>query len=92
MPEVILSDYFYGDESEQFSYYRLPRLLVTGQRFKNLSTDVFQYENKICVQFVMSDIEIFHVRIHTGDLQPSGILFFNNIETARLAMEKAGAV
>ena len=24
MPEVILSDYFYGDESEQFSYYRLP--------------------------------------------------------------------
>lgn len=39
MPEVILSDYFYGDESEQFSYYRLPRLLVTGQRFKNLSTD-----------------------------------------------------
>ena len=54
--------------------------------------DVFQYENKICVQFVMSDTEIFHVRIHTGDLQPSGILFFNNIETARLAMEKAGAV
>ncbi|MGO5049185.1 DUF6017 domain-containing protein [Dysosmobacter sp. Sow4_B12] len=39
MPKVILSDYFYGDESEQFSYYRLPRLLVTGQRFKNLSTD-----------------------------------------------------
>ena len=39
MPDVILSDYFYGDESEQFSYYRLPRLLVTGQRFKNLSTD-----------------------------------------------------
>ena len=39
MPEVILLDYFYGDESEQFSYYRLPRLLVTGQRFKNLSTD-----------------------------------------------------
>lgn len=54
--------------------------------------DVFQYENKICVQFVISDTEIFHVRIHTGDLKPSGILFFNNIETAQRAMETAGAV
>ena len=32
-------DYFYGEESEQFSYYRIPRLLVTGQQFRNLSTD-----------------------------------------------------
>ncbi len=32
-------DYFYGEESEQFSYYRIPRLLVTGEQFKNLSTD-----------------------------------------------------
>lgn len=32
-------DYFYGGESEQFSYYRIPRLLVTGAQFKFLSTD-----------------------------------------------------
>ncbi len=32
-------DYFYGEESEQFSYYRIPRLLITGSQFKNLSTD-----------------------------------------------------
>lgn len=32
-------DYFYGSESEQFSYYRIPRLLVTGEEFKDLSTD-----------------------------------------------------
>lgn len=35
----IIYDYFYGDESEQFSYYRIPRLLVTGIQFKHLSTD-----------------------------------------------------
>ena len=35
----IYFDYFYGEESEQFSYYRIPRLLVTGQQFKSLSTD-----------------------------------------------------
>ena len=32
-------DYFYGGESELFSYYRIPRLLVTGEQFRNLSTD-----------------------------------------------------
>lgn len=31
--------YFYGDESEQFSYFRIPRLLITSPRFKALSTD-----------------------------------------------------
>ena len=32
-------DYFYGTESEQYSFYRIPRLLVTGERFKDLSID-----------------------------------------------------
>ena len=32
-------DYYYGEESNQFSYYRIPRQLVTGERFKRLSTD-----------------------------------------------------
>lgn len=32
-------DYYYGDESNQFSFYRIPRQLVTGDRLKRLSTD-----------------------------------------------------
>ena len=39
LPKIVKFDYFYGGESEQFSYYRIPRLLVTGTQFKNLSTD-----------------------------------------------------
>ena len=39
LQKQVYFDYFYGEESEQFSYYRIPRLLVTGQQFKNLSTD-----------------------------------------------------
>lgn len=31
--------YFYGEESEQFSYFRIPRLLVRSKRFKTLSTE-----------------------------------------------------
>ena len=39
MAAVIVSDYFYGEESEQFSYFRIPRLLVRSKKFKTLSTD-----------------------------------------------------
>ena len=31
--------YFYGEESEQFSYFRIPRLLVRSKKFKTLSTE-----------------------------------------------------
>ena len=39
MQSAVSFDYFYGGESELFSYYRIPRLLVTGEQFRNLSTD-----------------------------------------------------
>ena len=39
MQKQIYFDYFYGGESELFSYYRIPKLLITGDQFKNLSTD-----------------------------------------------------
>ena len=32
-------DYYYGDESNQFAFYRIPRQLITGEAFKKLSTD-----------------------------------------------------
>ena len=32
-------DYYYGDESSQFSFYRIPRQLIAGERFKRLSAD-----------------------------------------------------
>ena len=39
MGQTVSFDYFYGGQSETFSYYRIPRLLITGQQFKGLSTD-----------------------------------------------------
>ena len=32
-------DYFYGQQSEQFSFYRIPKMLFTDDRFWNVSTD-----------------------------------------------------
>ena len=31
--------YYYGYEAEQFSFYRIPKLLVTAEQFRNISTD-----------------------------------------------------
>jgi len=32
-------DYFYSEQSEQFAFYRIPKLLYTDERFKGLSSD-----------------------------------------------------
>ena len=37
MGDKITFDYFYGGQEETFSYYRIPRVLFTGQQFKGLS-------------------------------------------------------
>lgn len=36
---TIKFDYYYGIEAEQFSFYRVPRLLIKDARFKELSSD-----------------------------------------------------
>ena len=32
-------DYYYGEEAEQFSFFRVPKLLIKDERFKGLSSD-----------------------------------------------------
>ncbi len=32
-------DYFYGAESDQFSFYRIPKVLLTDERFKAISAE-----------------------------------------------------
>lgn len=39
MSAKFVSDYFYGDESEQFSYFRIPRLLISHDRFRRISVE-----------------------------------------------------
>ena len=39
MEEGLKIDYYYGVQSEQFSFYRIPRLLIKDQHFKGLSSD-----------------------------------------------------
>jgi len=39
MGEQMEFDYYYGIEAEQFSFYRVPRLLIKDERFRGLSSD-----------------------------------------------------
>ena len=39
MGDSLRFDYYYGIEAEQFSFYRVPRLLIKDERFKELSSD-----------------------------------------------------
>jgi len=39
MDEKLKFDYYYGIEAEQFSFYRVPRILIKDKRFKELSSD-----------------------------------------------------
>jgi len=32
-------DYFYGTQAEQFSFYRIPKMLFTDERFRNISAE-----------------------------------------------------
>jgi hypothetical protein len=39
MSDILHLDYYYGVEAEQFSFYRVPRLIIKDERFKDLSSD-----------------------------------------------------
>lgn len=39
MEKAILTEFFYGDEASQFTFFRIPRLLITSPRFNGLSME-----------------------------------------------------
>ena len=59
MGEILQLDYYYGIEAEQFSFYRVPRLLIKDERFKKLSSDAkflpFSSPPSYCVFFQLSN-------------------------------------
>ena len=44
-------DYFYGPEdAEQYQFYRIPKLLITSEQFKDISVEAkFLYGLRICI-------------------------------------------
>lgn len=34
MPETLNLNYYYGNEADQYSFYRIPKVLLTDRRYK----------------------------------------------------------
>ena len=34
MPETLNLNYYYGNEADQYSFYRIPKILLTDRRFR----------------------------------------------------------
>jgi hypothetical protein len=67
MGKQIQFDYYYGIEAEQFSFYRVPRLLIKDERFKGLSSDAKLLSSDT---YSLSDTQHFRINtsgnLHTG--------------------------
>ena len=39
MPETLNLNYYYGNEADQYSFYRIPKILLTDRRYKGISLE-----------------------------------------------------
>ena len=46
--EEMKFDYFYGRQAEQFSFYQIPKLLITDERFADISMDAKLLYIRVC--------------------------------------------
>ena len=75
MSEILQLNYYYGIEAEQFSFYRVPRLLIKDERFKKLSSDAkllyglmldrmsLSIKNKETVYSLLVHYEFYFIRL-----------------------------
>jgi len=40
MPETLNLNYYYGNEADQYSFYRIPKILLTDRRYKGVSLEI----------------------------------------------------
>ena len=76
-------DFFYGDQSEFFSFYRIPKALITEKQFKNLSDlEKHQLLYKVRQGLGKSDrlYPLQFLKIQTSENQISGDLIFGSLE------------
>ena len=47
-------DYYYGDETDQYSFYRIPKVLLSDVRFRKVSLDA-----KVLYEFLLETHGVF---------------------------------
>ena len=39
MPETLNLNYYFGNEADQYNFYRIPKILLTDRRYKDVSLE-----------------------------------------------------
>ena len=71
MSEKVTFSYFYGNDADQYSFYRIPKLLFTSEHFKHLSSDA-----KI-LYGLMLDRMALSIKNHWFDEQNRAYIYFS---------------
>ena len=76
-------DYFYGSQADQFSFYRIPKVLFTDPQFKPLSTDA-----KVLYGILLDRMSL-SVKNHWLDEPRPDYIIFTTMEALSCANQKA---
>lgn len=80
-------DYYYGNEAEQYSFYRIPKVLFTDSRFRGVSV-----EAKVLYGLLLDRMSFFVKNEWMGMIRIYHIYFtiFDVMETLGYSRKKAG--
>ena len=56
-------DYFYNRDGDHFSYYMLPKIIVTNERFKNLGRGSYFKEHLDRIRDIRSSEKVFYRQV-----------------------------
>ena len=62
-------EYYYGKEAEQFTFYRLPKALITDNRFKYISNNaklLQEYVDNGLMRFVNGKYSLIGSEVHSS--------------------------
>ena len=74
MSEKVTFSYFYGNDADQYSFYRIPKLLFTSEHFKHLSSDA-----KI-LYGLMLDRMALSIKNHWFDEKNRAYIYFSMVK------------
>lgn len=82
MPETLNLNYYYGNEAEQYSFYRIPKILLTDRRYKGVSL-----EAKVLYGLLLDRMGL---SVRNGWLDDNGRVFLYFTQEEAMAMLDCG--
>ena len=84
MPETLNLNYYYGNEADQYSFYRIPKILLTDRRYKGVSL-----EAKVLYGLLLDRMGL---SARNGWLDDNGrvFLYFTQEEAMAIANDRMG--